>query len=425
MNFNNNKKHLDVHAFIKQILVIVGAILLYGIFAGIRANTSTLSLIIAENTGVPYGQVSTAFAILNLVFAICIPIIGILTLKIRKFFFLLFGAILCASAFLGTAFSTTFPQLILFIGIIFGLGSALFSFTIVFSAAKPFLGEKGSSIFSGFLLASQGILGMLLAQGITGITAGSGFTACMLIISLTAVCLIPFTFIFLKRKNSQNMTEELQPHVPLSFRSVLKRLIHHPLFYLIILGALAYGMGDGILMNHASRLTMLVFTDSWYASTVVSIYTISVIAGALGGGILGSKVKSRSLLLSICFLGWVLINILLLLLIDFEGFGALGYFGFYVMIFTSGVLINMCGVVLIGFAVEHVSTAVCAVVLSVIDCGAFLAYALNSFLGGLFIEIFGRFRAIDIIIVLLCIITGIIFLVLGLKTRNKKPEIIT
>jgi len=415
---------------IRVIFVIISAILLYGIIAGIRANSSILITEISDSTGLAYGEVSTAFAVLNLVFAVSIILVGFLTLRIPKAYLMIAGTILCAVGFLGASFSSTLPLIILFLGVLFGIGGSLLSFTIVFSAAKIFVEDKIASILSGILMASQGALGMLLSHFIDGFSENLGITAFLLSIALSCVCLIPFTFIFLQRKKKENHPEEKQQtpddtnSAPLSVRYIVRKIVTNPFFLLIALGTFVYGMGDGGLMNHSSQYLEDLFHTDEYTAPLVSVYSISIMAGALTGGFIAAKVKSKSLALGIVLLLWVAINPIISLVSNFGFFGVDSSILAVCLTFLTGFMINASMPLLIMFAIERISTAATAIVLAIIDCLTFLSYSADSFLGGLVHDLFGSFISLDSIVTIIAAITGVVFIIVSVIYRKKKPGII-
>ncbi|HJJ31271.1 MAG TPA: MFS transporter [Methanocorpusculum sp.] len=413
---------------IKQILVVIGALLLYGVFAGIRANAGLLSMEISSGTGLTYGDAAIAFSVMDLVLAISIPILGILTLKIRMLYLLIFGAIMCGIGFLGTAFAAVPSLLILFLGLIFGIGVSVLSFTIVYSAARQFFSEKGSAILSGFLLAAQGGLGIVLSFVISGVSNTFGITACLIVISIMAFCLIPAAFLMKPGKNKQPSGNTEKPGQPKhEIAPVLKKIFTNPFFYLLFLGSLTYGMGDGILANHLSQIVYLAYNIEDTA-TFTAAYTFSIMIGAILGGFITAKVKNKALPIGIALVIWTIINILYIII--FNQYMNTGFVNqnlmltcVYAGIFLNGFLIVITELLIIGLAVEHVSAAVCAVILGLLDIFTYIGYSANSLIGGVVYEFFGELTGIAVIVFVLCVISGIIFFLYGLKIRKDKKII--
>lgn len=409
----------------KQLLVVVSAILLYGIFAGIRVNTSLLSTQLSLGTGIPYGEVSYAFSVLNIVLACSIPVLAVLTLKVRHFYLFLVGSVLCAVGFFGASLSKSAVDLIVFLGIIFGIGASVLSFTMVYSAAKPFFGVKGSTILSGVLIASQGGLGIVLSLFIGHATESFGLQACLLLISVAAVCLIPFAFVFSKRKAGMVPSSEEKNAVPVKIRQVLKRMLTSPFFYLLFFAVFAFGMGDGFLLSHLSQSLYEFFNvDQDDLSVITALYALSAMSGSLLGGFLAARVKNKGRILAVVFLSWVAVNIALRLLLDSSQVGgtdlAVLLAAFF---FLCGFLLNNTFVLVVALVADHVSTALCAVVIGILECIEFLSYSFCLFLGGLLHDLFGGFGTIYTIVFIICGIAGLLFLVYSIRQKNTASKI--
>lgn len=410
---------------IRQVLVAVAAILTYGMFAGICANNGLLCSEISLSTGLEYGDVSLAFSIMNLVLAFSVPVFALLTLRIRCSYILMFGALMCSIGFFGTMMVTTVAGLIAFIGIIFGLGAASLSFTIVFTAAKPFFGEKGSAILSGAILASQGGIGFVLSSIIGGVTSTLGISACLGLISILALCFFIVPVVFIQRKRKLKILEPEPVREPRpKTGAIFRRLFTHPFFYLLFFGVLAFAMADGMLVNHSSQLLYGMFDlEEDKLSIITNIYTIGIMTGALTGGIISARVKNRPLALSIVFFSWVVVNgILSALNMYYMCTGTGTSILNPILFFLCGFLVHNCFVQIVGIASEHLSVAVSAVVIGLLDSFAYLIYSLNSLLGGGLYQLFDDFEIIYITTFVIVLLAGITFFIYALKHRNTSPE---
>ncbi|HJJ35731.1 MAG TPA: MFS transporter [Methanocorpusculum sp.] len=408
-----------------QILVVVGAILLYGIIAGIRANASLLSSLISATTGIAYGNVSLAFSIMNLIMACSIPLIAILTLKVRYAYLFFIGIITAAIGFFGTAGATTTAGIIVFLGIFFGIGASVLSFSIVYSAAKPFFGEKGSAILSGVLLAAQGAMGVCVSSFIGTTSETFGLKLSLILISAVIACLIPFTFIFRKRRTDPAPTTADETREKVKLTTVFRKMLTTPFLYMLLLGFIAFGMGDGFLVNHLSQGVYVIYgADETAQSFLVSVYAVSVMAGALSGGLIAARARNRALTLSIIFLIWVGINMGLRVLVDY--YLDTGFFTpvlLSVILFLGGFLLNATNVLLIALIGEHVSAAFSVLIIGLFDALGFLIYAINQLMGGILFDIYGNFRTLVTIVFFLCCAAGILFLIYGIRQRKKEPKI--
>jgi len=397
----------------KAFFYLIAAILLYGVVAGFRATTGICSTVISDVTGLSYGTVSNIFAIRNLVFAFSCLLFGLLTRKIPVRYLMLSGLGLVAIGFVGTAFSTAYVPLLIFLGIFIGLGAGALCFAIVFAAAAPFFGEKKAGICAGVITASQGIFNIFITPVIEacGSTA-IGLTFCFVGLGTVTACLIPLCFFF-KEKKTTNDTKEASPKEYRSFIDPLKYMVKRPIFYIIALAFLTYGISDGGMLNHLyEKVTEVFNADSDIATLLVMIYGFGLIIGPIIGGIVALKAKNFRIVLAIIFSTWIIISFV-------PSIFSLSLVSAIIVVLGMGITISSVYPLFSLLIMEESPSSLYISIFPILSTFEFLGASFDSFYGGLCFDIFNNFRASVLLTYLLCIIVIVLFIVSGLKYRKK------
>jgi len=138
------------------IIIILSAVLLYGFFAGFRANFGMITTLISQGIpGVSYGDVNFLFFLFTIVNGLGTPVMGFLTVKKSNLFVLLLGCIFIAIGMFGIAVASNIVTLAIAIVFFLPLGSAALSYAVIFSLILPSLGMKAASIAAGVINCSS------------------------------------------------------------------------------------------------------------------------------------------------------------------------------------------------------------------------------------------------------------------------------
>jgi len=394
-------------------LLILAALLAYGVLSGLRASTSILVSSISNWTGMSYGTVSIAFSVMNIVLAFSGPFFGLLTLKIQPSRIMVAGAIMGGIGFIGAAFSTTLPVLIIFLGVFFGLGASALCYSIVYGAAVPVIGVKYSIIFGGLLSASQGAVSMIFAPIFEIGSNAFGVQTCLIAIGVLSLLTIPLCILFIPKKsgNDKSKQEDTVNQKSQSLKTSLKTSISLPIFLILALGMFTYGICDGGMINHLYEFTQLFHVTPSISAIMISVYSCFCMVGGIVGGIVCSRFKNRKLVLSISFFCWAALNFV-------AYFIAPSYVLGFVIYALSGLTMGMAIPTISSITQNYVSINKFAAIFSLLYFFILFAYSLDSFLGGILFDITGSFIIVDMIAIGLALIVFVVFGISGLKDRK-------
>ncbi len=273
--------------------VSAAAFLIYGFGSGLRANYGVMLESIAERSGVDYASVSFALSVGQLTVGIVQPLFGALALKKSNSFVLAVGAMLIAGGLLGTPFCRSAFSLTILVGIILSGGTGAMAFGIVMAAITPVLGEKKAAVVSGFVSASSGVVGTILAPVMSFLIVRLGLQGMML-----ALC-VPTALIFLisvtmgrEEDTRQFGTMKESLSVPGTIRDAMADPSYRAVF--LAFGTCGYYMC--IIETHLfSQYKSYGFSDSLVAAAM-SVYGIGAMAGCILTGFLDSIFPNRFVL---------------------------------------------------------------------------------------------------------------------------------
>ncbi|HJJ36085.1 MAG TPA: MFS transporter [Methanocorpusculum sp.] len=402
----------------KTIVITVVAVLLYGVVSGIRGLTAVFIPELAAVTGLSYGTVSSIFAVRNIVYAISVFAVGLLTQKIPIRYLMAAGAALVAAGLAGTAFSTQFVTLLIFLGIVTGLGAGALCYAIVYAAVAPLLGRSEGAVCAGIISASQGIFCIFLTPFVQSMgSTAPGLALCFLILGAAAACLVPLSILFFrKRRNPEAEPNPAGRKTSRVISAPLRYMGKRPYFHLLVLAAFAYGLCDAGMINHLSEKaqTMLSATPE-FATYLVMIYALALIIGPVLGGFVTAKAKNARVLFIILIAAWLAIATSVYYLPMTQTTGILVVAG-------MGLAASMLVPTLSIMTQERSPISLFPAIFPVIMLFECFAYAFDAYFGGLCYDVFGTFDLSMLITFIICAAVIVLFLISVIKDRKTKPE---
>lgn len=262
---------------LKTLLIALAACLLYGVSSGIRSNYGIMLDAIVASSGVAYESVSFVLAVAQLVVGLVQPLAGIVALKKSNAFVLCAGAALMAAGLAGIPFCHSFPALLLFLGLFLASGTGAIAFGIIMGAVTPVLGERRAAVVSGFVSASCGLGGTVLAPLMQLLMDTFGFRAMMLSLCVPAALLIPVS-LWLSRTSAGEKTSPEETPAAMA----LKGAVTDRNFMRIALAFFTCGFYMAIIETHLFSQ----YTSYGFSKTLVAFAFSVYGAGAMLGCVL-------------------------------------------------------------------------------------------------------------------------------------------
>lgn len=210
---------------------------------------------------------------------------------------------------IGMILSDSYIDLLITLGVIFGLGVGALSFGLILTSAINYVGEDNAMIISGILNAAAGLLGFILSPTLQAILDTGGVTATLSVLSVVSVILVPVVYIVTSRDDTatDNMDETVDFHV-------FKEAFTRSTFILLFIGFGTCGFHMVIIESHLFSQFILYGLNTMLSSWAFAIYGIATIIGALLSGYLSNQLHKGKLLAG--YYGfraiWVIIYIWLL-----------------------------------------------------------------------------------------------------------------
>ncbi|HJJ29120.1 MAG TPA: MFS transporter [Methanocorpusculum sp.] len=394
------------------LLIGAAAVVLYGLFAGFRANTSILSAWMTLTAQNSYGSINIVFSCLSLVLGISGPIFGYLTIKTSSRTIILTGTILTTIGLAGTALVTTLAGYLVFTGIIFALGASALGYSILYAASVPFIGEKRSVVFAGILSAAEGIFSSTSSPVLEWLINDFGFSTCMAVFAAISFLIIPLSFLFRSKRNTDE--SEQQAAKAVSIPGILREMVKNPFFYLLGFAFLVHGILCGCMSNHQFADSIASGIPADLATLGVSVYGFSFIIGSLAGGFAASKCKNRLVLLGSMFGIW---GTAMLVSYCFNPASVLIVNSLILGMIASGLL-----PVFAGLIQEKVSLLKFAATYTVLDLMYRLGYSFDAVYEGYLYDFCGSFFYADMSIAALVLLCAALSVCCGLRMKKRENK---
>ncbi|HJJ48326.1 MAG TPA: MFS transporter [Methanocorpusculum sp.] len=396
---------------LRGILVIgAAAIILYGIFAGVRANSSIFAVHMADIAGVSYGSINIVFSLISIILGVSGPVFGYMTIKTSSRTVILLGAALTTAGLAGTALVTSLAGYIIFMGIIFALGASALGYSIIYAAAIPFIGEERGAVFAGILTAAEGVFSMATSPAIEVLVADFGFTQCMGIFSIISLATIPLAFLF--KKKSAADTAESKEAKAVSIPGILKEMFKSPFFYIAGITFLVNGICCGCMSNHLFMDCINAGLSTDTATSGIVAYSLGFIIGSLLGGVAVAKSKNKFVLLGATYALWGLC-MFSSYVFDKEG-------GLLPTSFILGCMASAVLPIVTVLIQDRVSILKFAATFTVLDIMYRIGYAFDAMYEGYLFDWLEDFMFADFSISILSLACAVLCIVWGIRRKKSK-----
>lgn len=226
------------------------ACILYGLGAGLRSDIGILLMPLAAHCGIAYEDVSFCIAVMQIVFGATQPFFGILAMRRSNRFVLFLGAVLLGLSVVGMIEATSFWQLMLALGILFGGGAGALSFGLILTSAIYFVGKRNAMIISGMLNAAAGMIGFMLLPVLQFLISSFGLIPALTFLLIPIVVLVPVLWIVTSRDPAKGDIEEAAAEEKDTSLSSLFQAFHNRTFLLLIAGFSTCGFHMVIIESH-------------------------------------------------------------------------------------------------------------------------------------------------------------------------------
>ena len=273
----------------------LSAVLLYGISGGIRSDIGILLEPLREATGLSYGGLSFAIAVLQLSFGLSQPFWGLLAARRSHRFVLLSGVGLFLLGLLGLSLFRSLWGLVLTLGLCLGCGAGAISFGLLLETVIFAVGPQKGALISGFINAAAGLGSTFFSPLLSRLSLVGGIPTVSVVLSLIMIGTLPFLF-YLTQPLKRMVLQEKGPGPEASFGLLLQGALKRPEFRYLLGAFTTCGFHMALIEAHLFSQLLSYGLQRPRAAHAFAAYGLSTVIGALISGYLSGHVSKNRLL---------------------------------------------------------------------------------------------------------------------------------
>ena len=381
--------------------VIVGALfLMLGIVITARNSIGLLMPYLKEDPGWSYGLVSTAGAVMLTTMAVVAPVAGMMLDRHGPRAIYAMGMALAALA-LGLAAVMSEPwQLVLFFGIVGGIGFAVISPSLVSTTVAAHF-DRRLGLATG-IATSGSTAGQLALMPLLAVLVATFGWRSSLWIAAAAVALAAVAVNLLIAGRDGDAVRPGPRHAPRrGFRAVLRELAQHRTFWLLAGGFAICGFTTaGVVKIHLIPYAVTCGFPPLEGAAAYGVLSAFSLLGMIGFGHLSDRFHRPALLASIYFMR----GLTFLILMQIAGSSTL-LFAFAVLF---GTFDYATFPIVAGLVASHIGRHIMGFTMGLIFAAHSLGAAAGSFLGGQLFELFARYDWVWIVSLALALLAALL-----------------
>lgn len=346
------------------LVVIVAGCLIAMIGFGIRSVFGLFLEPMTIDRGWDRETFGLALAIQNLLWGFGVPVAGMIADRFGPSRVLAVGAVVYMIGVWGMATVESALALHVFAGVLTGLGVAFTAFSLAMAAMAKVVGPERRSMALG-LGTAAGSFGQVVFSPLgQGFIAAYGWESALLILSVTALIIIPLAFVLPSDTSAKGEAPSDQ-----TLRQALSEAGAHRGYVLLTIGFFVCGFHVAFITVHFPAYVADLGLDPSVGAYALALVGLFNIIGSFGAGVAGQKWSKKSGLSTIYFARALVILALLLApktaLTIYLFAGAMGILWLSTVPLTTGIVAQV-------FGVRYMATLFGIV---------FLSHQLGSFLG--------------------------------------------
>lgn len=331
--------------------VLLGLSLMVGLGRGGLNNSAGLFLMpVTEDLGIGMGSLSLYFSVASIITMICLPIAGKLLAKHNVRVILIGAIILQAGSFAVFGFMNSV------------WGWYIFSIPMAFGAifitqmAGPVLinqwFKKNSGLAIGIMMASSGAIGAIIQPIVGGLIENQGWRSAYLVVGIAVIVIaVPIILLLIRKpqdknllpyglteSSGQNEQQAAREEKGLTLTAARKTSGFYALivFFFLITSFGSFVMHIPAFVQSLSFVSEL-SSPTTFAGTIMSIYLIGALVGAIMFGFLSDKIGAKNTAILAMIIGIVTV-VLLLFLAETQSILMVAFFLFGIVTSSIGTL---------------------------------------------------------------------------------------
>jgi predicted MFS family arabinose efflux permease len=283
-----------MHSPLRWTLPLVAAAILL-ITTGGRQTIGLFVAPLDQETGLGIAGISLAVAIGQFVWGAVQPVFGALADRYGPARVIVGGGVLLALGMASIPFVHSQAGLIASLGIVSALGAGAASFSILIGGVLQRLPAERRSFAAGLINAGGSLGQFVFAPIVQAIISGFGWVTAMFAIAGASLLTLPLAFP-LRRRDPAPAAPEAGPQAKTTLLAQLRIAAAEPSYWLLHLGFFTCGFHVAFLVTHMPGEVRLCGLSPSVAANSLAIIGLANVAGSLGAGWLGNRVRMKHLL---------------------------------------------------------------------------------------------------------------------------------
>ncbi len=283
-------------------LMIAAATILL-ITTGARQSLGLYIAPLNESTGLGIADISLALAVGQFVWGASQPLFGAIADRYGPVRVIVAGAVILAIGFATTPLAHTTAGLIWTLGVLSAAGAGAGSFSILIGAAAQRLAPQRRAFAAGFINAGASFGQFVFAPLNQFLIVLYGWVGAISTMALLMLSTAPLAW-WLRGESASNLPQRSAAAADgsaLGLRQQLSAAARDPSYWCLHLGFFTCGFHVAFLVTHLPSEVNLCGLGSAIAATSLAIIGLANIAGSLGVGTLGNRVRLKWLLFWVYF----------------------------------------------------------------------------------------------------------------------------
>lgn len=290
-------------------LVLAAAAILM-VTTGARQSLGLYVAPIRASTGLGLTEISLALAVGQLMWGASQPFFGAVADRYGPVQVIAAGAVLLALGFGLTPYAQSAPALVWTLGILSAAGAGAGSFSILIGATATRMAAARRGLAAGVINAGASFGQFVFAPLNLALIGWLGWTGAITTMGAAMLATLPLAWMLRPPRNAQ--AGAAQGEAGIGLRAQLAQAARDRSYWCLHLGFFTCGFHIAFLVTHLPIEVNLCGLSSQVAANAIALIGLANIAGSLGVGALGNRVRLKWLLYWVYFTRAVAITLYLL-----------------------------------------------------------------------------------------------------------------
>ncbi len=276
--------------------LVLAATAMLMITMGVRQSMGLFIAPIGRSTGLGVAQISFALAIGQFVWGAVQPVFGAIADQRGPGRVLVAGGILLA---VGLVMAPALPSewgLLLTLGVLSAAGAGAGSFSILIGATAQHMPAEKRSMAAGVINAGGSFGQFLFAPLVQVVISVAGWAAAMWTLAVSALATLPLAWPLRRRRGEPNATPHAVVAPGIGLREQVRIAMRDRSYWMLHLGFFTCGVHIAFLVTHLPGEIALCGLPASVSAVSLALIGLFNVAGSLGAGWLGQRMRMKYLL---------------------------------------------------------------------------------------------------------------------------------